>query len=224
MFSSSSLVLLSLVSSACANVFITSPVATSSFAAGQPATVSWKDDGAVPSLASFGAASIALYVGNSFQQTQLQLISPSVDVSTSGSISFTPTASVGSNGADYFIRFDSLALKDATNSQFPAQAFSAKFTLTGMTGTFSPEVQSQIDGQSTAPLAGATTAAQTTAGQTTAAKPTTTGASSVKTSASGSKTGTGANAAKTNGASVSFNSGSAKMWIGVLAGVVVGVL
>jgi len=224
MFSSSSLVLLSLVSSACANVFITSPVLTSSFAAGQPATISWKDDGAAPSLASFGAASIGLYVGNSLQQTQLQPISASVDVSTSGSVTFTPTASVGPNGAEYFIRFDSLALKDATNSQFPAQAFSAKFTLTGMTGTFSPDVQSQIDGQTTAPLAGASTVGQTTAGQTTAAKPTTTGASSAKTSASGSKTGTSATSAKTNGASVSFNGSSMKMWIGVLAGVVVGVL
>jgi len=217
---SSSLVLLSLVASACANVFITSPVASSSFAAGQPATISWQDDGASPSLANFGAASIGLYVGNSLQQTQLQLVSASVDVSTTSSISFTPSASVGPNGAEYFIRLDSLALKDAANSQFPAQAFSAKFILTGMSGTFSPEVQSQIDGQTTAPLAGASTAGATSASKAT----TTTPAGSSAKSTSGTKTSTSSTSTKTSGGSTSFNAGSMKMWIGVLAGVIVGVI
>jgi hypothetical protein len=150
----SSIVVLALSASAFANVFITSPVGTTTFTGGQQASVTWQDDGSAPSLASFGPASIAIYTGNSQQQTLLQEIAPSVDVSTTASVVFTPNPTIGPNGDEYFIRVQSLGLKDATNPQYPALAFSAKFTMAGMTGTFNATVQAQIDGQSTAPIGG----------------------------------------------------------------------
>ncbi|EIW79691.1 hypothetical protein CONPUDRAFT_58495 [Coniophora puteana RWD-64-598 SS2] len=61
----------SLAASALATVFITSPTAASSFPAGKNATVSWIDDGSAPSLAQFGNATIAVYVGNVNQQVRL---------------------------------------------------------------------------------------------------------------------------------------------------------
>lgn len=160
-------VVLATASAAFATVYVTSPVASTTFAAGQPATITWQDDGLSPSLASFGPAKISIYAGNAQQQTLLQSLSNSTDVSQSSSLNITPDPTIGPNSAQYFIRFESLSLKDATQPQFPALAFSARFTLSGMTGTFSADVQSQINGQSTAPLATqatlATTASATTA-------------------------------------------------------------
>lgn len=47
---------------------ITSPVASTTFAAGQQETITWQDDGMTPSLTSFGPALIGIYVGNANQQ------------------------------------------------------------------------------------------------------------------------------------------------------------
>jgi len=47
---------------------ITSPVASSTFAAGKQATISWQDDGSAPSLKDFGPAKVSIYVGNAQQQ------------------------------------------------------------------------------------------------------------------------------------------------------------
>ncbi|KAG2049726.1 hypothetical protein BDR06DRAFT_984305 [Suillus hirtellus] len=183
-----------LAGSALANVFITSPVASTTFTAGQQATVNWQDDGLSPNLTSFGASMIAIYTGNANQQTLLQTISSSVDVSTISSINFTPDGTIGPNSDEYFVRFTSINLKDATNSQFPAEAFSAKFTMTGMTGTFNSTVQAEINGQSTAPI-GATATATGTSSASGSMK--TISTSSVA-SASGSKSSTSTSATATN--------------------------
>jgi hypothetical protein len=177
----STLILLALSASAFANVFVTSPVATTTFHGGQQSTVSWQDDGNVPTLQAFGPAKVSIYAGNAQQQTLLQSISTSVDVSTTSSIQFTPDPSIGPNSDEYFIRVESISLKDANQTQYPALAFSAKFTMDDMTGTFTPAVQSQIDGQTTAPLAGATTSSGSASATSTSAY-TTTGA---KTTSSG---------------------------------------
>jgi len=235
MFASTLVTLLAFSTSAFAGVYVTSPIATTSFPAGQAATLSWEDDGTAPSLAQFGPSIISIYVGNALQQTSLQTIAPSVDVSTETSLQFTPDATIGPNGGEYFIRFESISLKDATSPQYPALAFSAKFTLSGMTGTFSGDVQSEIDGQSTAPLAaaastsaaGATTAGATTASVTTTGTPSSASKTSSGTSKSGSSTHSSASAttsAKNNGAVAAFATGPAKMWLGVLLGAAVGVM
>ncbi|KAG1848786.1 hypothetical protein C8R48DRAFT_812963 [Suillus tomentosus] len=183
-----------LAGSALANVFITSPVASTTFTAGQQATVNWQDDGLSPNLASFGASLIGIYTGNANQQTLLQTISSSVDVSTSSSINFTPDGTIGPDSNEYFVRFTSINLKDATNSQFPAEAFSAKFTMTGMTGTFNSTVQAEINGQSTAPI-GATA---TVTGTSSASGSMKTISTSSAASTSGSKSSTSTSATATN--------------------------
>jgi len=154
-------VVLALSASALATLFTTAPVASTTWQAGIPQTIAWQEstDGAKPTLQDFGPAMISVYVGNAQQQTRLQSIATNANVSTNSSIVFTPDPKMGPNGNFYFIRFESLGLKDATQPQFPALAFSAKFTLSGMTGTFSPEISSQIAGASTAPIGGTTTVA-----------------------------------------------------------------
>ncbi|TRM66898.1 hypothetical protein BD626DRAFT_484134 [Schizophyllum amplum] len=197
---SSSLLFLSMVSAALANVYTTSPIASTTFTGGQPATISWQDDGESPSLKDFGPAKVSIYVGNAMQQTMLQEITPSTDVSTLGSIEFTPDASIGPDSGEYFIRFESLSLKDATSPQYPALAFSAKFAMSGMSGAFSSDAQKQIDGQSTAPIASQTGSSSATK----AASATTTKTSST---ASKSATGTAQNAAAATESNAAISSG-----------------
>ncbi|KAF5384250.1 hypothetical protein D9615_003339 [Tricholomella constricta] len=205
---SRSLVALALAASALANVYTTSPTASTKFSGGKEATISWQDDGKAPSMKDFGPAKVSIYVGNAQQQTLLQTIVPSVDVSTTQSIQFTPDASIGPNSNEYFIRFESLSLKDAAQPQFPALAFSSKFEMDSMTGVFSAPVLDQIKGQSTAPLAGATVAPSKAA--TTSAAPT---------KASGTPTASkSAAASQTSNAALGTKAG----WFGIVAGAVVG--
>ncbi|KAL4253404.1 hypothetical protein ABKN59_003859 [Abortiporus biennis] len=226
MFAGALLALAAIASSAQAALFTTAPVGSTSWAAGQPQTITWQDDGSAPTLQQFGAAKVTIGVGNTISQTQLQLITASVDVSTTAAITFTPDPSVGPNGNFYFVRFESINLKDATTPQYPALAFSAKFALTGMTGTFNSTVQAQADGSSSAAAttsasaannAAATTSATPTAGQAAVSKAATTGTSSHATSASATPTG-----AKSGATAVAFN-GFAAALSGVAA-VVVGAI
>jgi len=196
---SSTFVVLALSASAFANVFITNPTSSTTFNGGKSATVSWQDDGKQPTLQAFGPAIVSIYAGNSQQQTLLQTITPSVDVSTTQSVVFTPDATIGPNGNEYFIRFQSISLKDATQTQYPALAFSAKFTMAGMTGTFNATVQSQIDGQSTAPIGGTAAPASSSSAASTSVMSTSSKASSSG-SASASAAKTAAAASSTNGA------------------------
>ncbi|KAH9942074.1 hypothetical protein B0H21DRAFT_780045 [Amylocystis lapponica] len=203
MFASALLAAVVLLPSAFAKPFITAPVASTSWAAGTPQTVQWQDDGSSPSLAQFGNCSVGIYVGSATVQVRIDSSSlgvdpvpapgivPSVNVSTTSAITFTPDASIGPNGADYFLRFTSLALMDG---QYPAEAFSAKFTLSSMSGQFNASISSQIAAGSSAPAG---------ASSTPASSPTTSHAgssSAASSSHSGSPTGSAAAAANKNGA------------------------
>ncbi|KAG6331982.1 hypothetical protein ID866_7109 [Astraeus odoratus] len=201
---SSTIVSLALAASALANVYITAPVATTSWAGGQQQTITWQDDGGSPSLSSFGPAKLSIYVGNanqqaSFRVTPLQLISANTDVSKLSSLSFTPDPTIGPDSDEYFIRVESLSLKDASQPQYPALAFSSKFTLTNMSGTFNSTLQAEIDGQSTAPIGGTTSAAATGTASSSATKLTTTVATSTK-SASASASASATSTSSSNGA------------------------
>jgi len=208
---SSTLIALGLASSAFATVFVTAPIASTSWAAGTPQTVTWIDDNAAPLLANFGMASVAICTGNSQQQTCLQTLSAAVDVSTTAAIQFTPDATMGASGSYYFLKFISANMKDATNPTYPAMAFSAKFALTGMTGTFNASVQSEIDGTSTAPIGGGSATTAAAASTTAAAATTTTKAASASKSATGSAKAAAASSstsASANGASTLALSGA----------------
>jgi len=141
-----------------ATVFVTSPTASTSWPAGQQATVTWQDDGNTPTLKSFGPSSIGLYAGSQQQQTLLQMIGTNVDVSAVSSATWQPDPTVGPNYGAYFIRFTSNSLPDPTQSGAFVEAFSAKFALTGMTGTFNATVAGEISGT----LGASSTAASST--------------------------------------------------------------
>ncbi|TFY76643.1 hypothetical protein EWM64_g7372 [Hericium alpestre] len=131
MFSSTLLaVVLAISPVAFGKLFTTSPVASTTFPAGQPATVNWQDDGSAPNLQAFGPSDIGLFTGSVNQQVLLQSIATAVDVSKQNTIQWTPNANVGPDGSKYFIRFTSNGLKDPAqpNFNFPAEAFSAMFT------------------------------------------------------------------------------------------------
>ncbi|KIJ64776.1 hypothetical protein HYDPIDRAFT_175306 [Hydnomerulius pinastri MD-312] len=182
---SSAIVSIALAASALANVYITSPTASTTFTAGQQATISWEDNGQSPSLLQFGNATISIYVGNAIQQTPLQTISTNVNVSSTSSLVFTPQGTIGPNSNEYFIRVQSNSLMDPAQPQYPELAFSAKFTMAGMTGTFNSSVQAEINGQSTAPI-GAPSSASASAPSSMSMVAKTTAAPTTTTSSTGS--------------------------------------
>ncbi|KAJ8082079.1 hypothetical protein AAF712_006062 [Marasmius tenuissimus] len=218
--------LASLSSCAFATVFITSPTANSNLEGGKKTTITWQDSPDKPSLAEWGLSKVSIYTGNVNQQTSLQEIAASVDVSKINTIEFTPDASIGPNGKFYFVRVESLALKDSKDPKLPALAFSATFQMSNMNGKFSPAVQAQVDGQSTAPVgAPATTppkgpsSASSTSAATTSDAAKSTGATNAIGAASATQSANDNAASHTFGASGSFN-----VWMGVLGGIAAGAL
>jgi len=177
-----------------ATIYVTQPVASTVCAAGAPCTLAWNDDGNAPSLATIGACSIDLCTGGVQQQTCLENLSPSTDVSQTAQLSYTVNPSIGESGNMWFIKFTSLAYKDPTNPQFPFTAFSAKVTLTGMTGTFNATVESEIQGATVAATSAAATsavAATTAATSMVTAKASSTGSAAAKTTSSTAAKATG---------------------------------
>lgn len=77
----------------------TSPTATTSWQGGKPQRIEWINDpnNPTPALSDFGPCKISIYVGNAQQQTSLQLLSPSTDVSKNNSLEFTPDPTIGPN-------------------------------------------------------------------------------------------------------------------------------
>jgi len=152
-------------------VYITAPVGSSKCNAGSNCPVSWNDDGQQPTLAQIGLCNVGLYVGSPQVQYLLQSIG-SVTVSEASNLQFTPDASVGANSDQYFVRFTSLNLNSTAAPMYPYEAFSSKFSITGMTGQFNSTIQQVMS----------STGALTPTG--------TTSSGSVQTSGTGSTTGT----------------------------------
>lgn len=213
---SKALVIFSVISVAFATVYITSPTASSNITAGVSSPINWQDDGNKPTLKDFGPSKIGLYVGNINQQVLVQDISDSVDVSEVQTTSFTPKADAGPNSAEYFIRFDSLAEK-VNGTNVPAQAFSHKFSLNGMTGSFSASVLSIIAGQSTAPF-GSQTSSGSSSSTSSTSSPVLTGSGASKNPTSTSST-TSATARPSGSGAMGLKAG----WAGIVFGAVVGV-
>jgi len=130
-------------------------------------------------------------------QTELQAIG-NIDPSQVSQISFTPDPSVGENYDGYFIRFTSVSLKDPNMTSINAnvEAFSAKFTLTGMTGKFNATIQAEISGSAN-PSGAASTAAATTGSKT---QPSGTSAAAASTVKPNSAASSAAGSTKNNGA------------------------
>jgi len=214
----------SLVGQAAATIYVTQPVASTSCIAGQACTVAWNDDGTTPALGTIGACSIDLCTGGVQTQTCLQNIAPSMDVSQNAQVQFLPDATVGENGAMWFIKFTSINYKDPATPTFAFTSFSAKFTLSGMTGTFNSTVEAQISGASAATPATAgaasVSAAATTGASTAAAGMTTAKAAAATTSGSSTAKAT-TSAAKATSTSGAVNV-SSSMKIVSIVGLVMG--
>jgi len=206
---SKTLLILSLISVAFATVYVTDPVASSTDSGGKPATISWQDDVNPPSLAAFGEATISIYAGNAIQQTKLQLINGSVDVSAISSINFTVDPTIGPDSSHYFIRFQSNNGRSANGIAF--LAFSAQFTLANMTGNFSSAVLSEIAGLSTAPLGSSSTSLSS--------GPTSTPSLTTSILSSGTRASRTPSATATSGA-VGIKAG----WAGLVFGALIGVM
>ncbi|KAK1925888.1 hypothetical protein DB88DRAFT_485490 [Papiliotrema laurentii] len=172
---------LAFAQSALAGVYITNPVATTNAIGGQVLNVRWADNGQAPSFADIGVCSIDLYTGSVNQQTFLQNLAASVDVSKTSEINATIDPKNGPTGAYYFVRFRSANLKDSKNPQYNYQAYSSKFEIDSMTGTFNATVLAQL-------------AADNTTAATTASSSNSTSANSAAVSASASKSGSSASA------------------------------
>jgi len=128
------------VPQALAKLYITSPVAGTICQAGKPCNVTWNDDGTQPTLGQIGPCDVGLYIGSQTTQIKLQDLG-SIDVSKQSTSSFNADPTVGGDSPLYFLRFTSLSLQDGT-SNYNYESFSAKFELTGMTGTFNSTEQS----------------------------------------------------------------------------------
>ncbi|KAI0032080.1 hypothetical protein K488DRAFT_16760, partial [Vararia minispora EC-137] len=138
---------------------ITAPVASTTWPVGSPVTVQWQDDGSTPLLSSIGVCQLGIFTGNQIQQTELQQVG-TLDVSVNNSITFQINTNIGPSNQQVFMRFTSQSLMDPTTPQYPYEAFSAMFSLTGANGIFNSTIQAQIDGASTAgAIGGASTSA-----------------------------------------------------------------
>jgi len=197
-----------------ANLYVTQPVASTICAAGQQCIVAWNDDGTTPALGTIGPCEIDLCTGNSIQQTCLMNISPSIDVSQNAQVTYTVPATLGPNLNKYFIKFTSISYKNPTTPQYPFEAFSAMFTLSGMTGTFNSSILSEIAGPSSVASVPLTTPAVMTTAVATPAAGMTTAKASVISSGTAKSTGT----AKASGAAnvvVSFTGMAIAVAMGV---------
>ncbi|KAJ1301112.1 hypothetical protein OPQ81_003527 [Rhizoctonia solani] len=177
--------------------YFTAPVAGTVCKAGEPCVITWQDDGKAPTLAQFGDCTVGVYAGSSQQQSLMQNLAVT-NAQTAGSVQFVPDPAMGEDSTSYFIKMISINTADPSNAQYKATAYSAMFSLTGMTGKFNSTVQAQIAGtagSSTAVLS--STAAPSSTGATHSATAT---ATTTARNSTGSPTSANNNAANNSGA------------------------
>ncbi|KAK7683815.1 hypothetical protein QCA50_013191 [Cerrena zonata] len=118
-----------------ATIFVTAPLAGSECHGGQPCTVQWLDNGAVPLLSTIGPCHVGLYNG---EHVLVQQIDP-VNVASVHSFQFTPDPQAGPSSDTYYVNFTSLnPIGDAANYY----QYSPFFKLTGMSGSFASPLAS----------------------------------------------------------------------------------
>ncbi|KDQ56634.1 hypothetical protein JAAARDRAFT_296512 [Jaapia argillacea MUCL 33604] len=88
--------LLNLITTVHAGLYVVTPSDGSTCHGGQPCTVTWLDDGELPLLTSIGACTVGLYTKD---EQLLQQIEP-VDVASTHSLTFTPNPEAGPNSGE----------------------------------------------------------------------------------------------------------------------------
>ncbi|KAG9082309.1 hypothetical protein FS749_006954 [Ceratobasidium sp. UAMH 11750] len=186
-----------------AGPYFTKPITGDKCTAGQPCEIKWQDDGKAPTLAEFGDCYVGLWTGSQQQQTQMQYISPTNCGSTS-SVIFVPDASVGQNSDQYFIKMVSVNAPDPAMPQYKATAYSPKFSLDGMTGSFNQTVLQQIaaaaDPSASAPAPASSAPASSAPASASSAATSAAASTPRASSASATRTGTAASSTPSNGA------------------------
>jgi len=116
---------------------ITIPATATTVTAGKPFTITWVDDGATPNLANLLTYQIFLYSGGDGAPSQLFNLVTNGAFSTGSSVQGLPIpATIGAAApGKYFIGIRAVAKAGGTIT-----TFSERFTITGMTGTFSAAV------------------------------------------------------------------------------------
>ncbi|KPV75142.1 uncharacterized protein RHOBADRAFT_1161, partial [Rhodotorula graminis WP1] len=138
-----------------ANPYIYKPVDASHYRAGDSFTVSWRDNGEAPLSSAYGQTTVSLYTGSSTVQTQLASLGTVADPGTETEVLITIDPTWGPDSDDYFIRIESVAGVDAAGA--PLQAFSARFALSQMTGTWSGAASAALAGSPVAAAAASAT-------------------------------------------------------------------
>ncbi|EPQ26051.1 uncharacterized protein PFL1_06260 [Pseudozyma flocculosa PF-1] len=182
---------------AMATIIVTQPVASTTGHGDKHLQVEWHDDGAAPKFADWGKVNVYLATGSHDVQWRLQTLAEDVDAKdTSDKYKIDPT--VGPNGGYYFLRFEGST--PAAGSTSPPMAFSARFTLDKMTGTFNSTIKAELEGAGGTASAGGGASATPTGGLATSVR-------AMATSSSSTSTSPASAAAKTN-SPVSANSSS----------------
>ncbi|KAG9019375.1 hypothetical protein FRB90_003479, partial [Tulasnella sp. 427] len=200
---------------------VTKPVATDQCSATLECAINWKDDGVAPLLAQIGPSTIDLCTGGQFQQTCLQNIvaAPGVDVSKNSSVVFHPNPQIGPAGTYYFIKFTSLSFQDPAVPGRPFTAYSARFNLVGMTGTWNSTIWGEIS--SSASIASSTSAVSiSSASSSSVAVTSARSTSSVSSVSKASSTASASATARANGAVTMAVPGVMVSGVAVVVGVI----
>jgi len=114
---------------------ISSPAASASVPGGTAFNVEWKDDGTAPAIADLSGYQLLLYSGSGTDPVSLYTASNGV-LSSGTSVTVTVPVGIGGSTANaYFFGLMSTATAGGTIT-----TYSSRFTLTGMSSTFSPAV------------------------------------------------------------------------------------
>ncbi|GAA5928062.1 hypothetical protein JCM1841_005893 [Sporobolomyces salmonicolor] len=206
------------IASVSAGPYLVKPTASDSFNSGKQFTVTWIDNNNAPTSEAFGASTLYIATGSSTQHTNLATLGHVASPSNTTEVKITVDASWGPDSDLYFILLQSDSGVDSTG--IPLQSFSARFSLTKMTGTFSSAVLAQISGISSgAPVSTSSTAAAGASGMTSSGMTSSGMATTTAPASTGSASATVSNAKKAASATSTATSGAVGLFNarGVLA-------
>ncbi|KEI39819.1 uncharacterized protein L969DRAFT_93659 [Mixia osmundae IAM 14324] len=131
----------SLAATARAGLSITSPIDTTTCVGNGICNITWDVVPENGSVDQWGSTNLTIYTGSTYLQTPLQWLATIPDLNAPAPYVFGIDPNIGPS----FIRFQSNAGTSAAGE--PLQAFSSKFTLDGMAGTFNSTIWSMINGE-----------------------------------------------------------------------------
>jgi len=209
------LTLLALSCSALASISITNPIASTSLAGGKTLKVAWTADSdkTTPLASAFGNSSVSIYTGSSSTQYLLETFGY-LNPHKTLSISKVVPKTLGPDATLYFIRIESLAATDSAGN--PLEAFSARFTLTGMSGEFTA-VESSANADVSVASSTAAAAVTTKASTKTSTKSASTRATSNAVNANAASSTTTVVAIVTAAANATSNTASSGGAVGAVA-------